>query len=137
MVETSFNRKALAEVYNILIMLKKENFEKIPADIIMAIKNNMDVEYDIKWEEIEEGKMLEDAEKILSVLYTDYLATPEEKKTIMQLETIKYKDMYPMFRKKVQESIIGEENQEITIKKEKWIIRFFNKIKDLLKFQIK
>ena len=133
MVETSFNRRALAEVYNILIMLNKEKFEKIPANIIKAIKNNMDTEYEIKWEEIEKGKMLEDTEKILSVIYTDYVATPEEKKAIMQLENVKYKDRYPIFRKNVQEET-HKENQVVTVKKEKWIVRFFNKIKDLLKF---
>lgn len=134
MVETSFNRKALAEVYNILIMLNKEKFEKIPANIIKAIKNNMDTEYDIKWEEIEEGKMLEDTEKILSVIYTDYLATPEEKNAIVQLENLNYRDSYPTFKKNVKEKNVSEENQVITVKNEKWIIKIFNKIKALIKF---
>ena len=134
MVETSFNRKALAEVYNILIMLNKENFEKIPMNIIKAIKNNMDTEYEMQWDEIEEGKMLEDTEKILSVIYTDYLATPEEKNAIVQLENLNYRDSYPTFKKNVKEKNVSEENQVITVKNEKWIIKIFNKIKALIKF---
>ena len=75
MVETSLDRKALAEVYNVLIMLDKENFDKIPKKMIEAIKNNMDTDYEVEWSEIEKGNLLEDTEKILSVLYTDYLAS--------------------------------------------------------------
>ena len=102
MVETSFDRRALAEVYNVLIMLDKENFDKIPKKMIQAIKNNMDTEYNVQWNEIKNGKLLEDTEKILSVLYTDYLATPEEKNIIMQLENLRYKDCYPVFKNRVK-----------------------------------
>ena len=55
MVETNFDRKALAEVYNVLIMLNKDNFDKIPKKMIEAIKENMDTEYDVQWNEIENG----------------------------------------------------------------------------------
>ena len=84
MVETSFDRRALAEVYNVLIMLDKENFDKIPKKMIQAIKNNMDTEYDVQWNEIENGKLLEDTEKILSVLYTDYLAREKHNNAIRE-----------------------------------------------------
>ena len=133
MVETNLDRRALTEAYNVLIMLNKENFEKIPIDVIKAIKNNMDTDYEVQWEELEEGNMLEDTEKILSVIYTDYLATPEEKDAIMQLENLKYRDSYPVFKKKAEEINIDKEEQLITMKKERWIIRMFNKIKELLK----
>lgn len=132
MVETNFNRKALAEVYNVLIMLNKQNFEKIPIDIIQAIKNNMDTEYEVEWKEIEEGKMLEDTEKILSVLYTDYLSTPEEKDATKKLESIKYLNSYPVFKERVEKNI-EEDNKLTTVKKEKWFNRMFAKIKELLK----
>lgn len=89
MVKTNFDRRALAEVYNVLIMLGKKTFQKIPVSIIKAIKNNMDTEYEVRWEELEKENMLEDTEKILSVIYTDYLATSEEKNIIMQLEKLK------------------------------------------------
>ena len=40
MVNTDFDRKALAEVYEVIIMLKNEDFNKIPKEIIEAIKCN-------------------------------------------------------------------------------------------------
>ena len=129
MVEKSFDRRALAEVYNVLIMLNKENFDKIPKKMIQAIKNNMDTEYDVQWNEIENGNLLEDTEKILAVLYTDYLATLEEKNIIMQLENLRYKDCYPVFKNRVKKENINEERKLVEVKKENWFMRLVGKIK--------
>lgn len=135
MVETSFDRRALTEVYNVLIMLDKESFDKIPKKMIQAIKNNMDTEYEVQWDEIEKGNLLEDTEKILSVLYTDYLATPEEKNIIMQLENIKYKDCYPVFKNRVKKENINEEKIMVEVKKENWFMKLVGRIKEFLKLK--
>lgn len=129
MVETSFDRRALTEVYNVLIMLDKENFDKIPKKMIEAIKENMDTEYDVQWNEIENGNLLEDTEKILAVLYTDYLATLEEKNIIMQLENLRYKDCYPVFKNRVKKENINEEKELVQLKNENWFMRLVGKIK--------
>lgn len=129
MVETSFDRRALTEVYNVLIMLDKENFDKIPKKMIDAIKDNMDTAYEVEWSEIEKGNLLEDTEKILAVLYTDYLATPEEKNIIMQLENLRYKDCYPVFKNRVKKENINEERKLVEVKKENWFMRLVGKIK--------
>ena len=130
MVETSFDRKALAEVYNVLIMLDKENFDKIPKKMIEALKNNMDTDYEVEWSDIEKGNLLEDTEKILSVLYTDYLATPEEKNIIMQLENLRYKDCYPVFKYRVKKENINEDKELVEVKNENWFMKLVGKIKD-------
>ena len=129
MVETSFDRRALTEVYNVLIMLDKENFDKIQKKMIDAIKDNMDTAYEVEWSEIEKGNLLEDTEKILAVLYTDYLATPEEKNIIMQLENLRYKDCYPVFKNRVKKENINEERKLVEVKKENWFMRLVGKIK--------
>ena len=135
MVETNFDRKALAEVYNVLIMLNKDNFDKIPKKMIEAIKNNMDADYEVEWSEIEKGNLLEDTEKILSVLYTDYLATPEEKNIIMQLENLKYKDCYPVFKNRVKKENINEEKELVKVKNENWFMKAIKQISFILKFK--
>lgn len=131
MVNTNFDRMALAEVYNVIIMLEKEKFDKIPIKLIKAIRYNMDEDYEVEWSELEAGNMREDTEKILSVLYTDYLATPEEKDIIMQLENLEHKNAYKMFAKNEEKTANAQESQLTIIKKEKWIVRVFNKIKNL------
>ena len=88
MIGTNFDRRALTEVYNILIMLDREKFEKIPNEIITIIHDNMDLTYNIELDKIEDGEILEDTEKILSIIYTDYLATPEEKEIIENITIV-------------------------------------------------
>lgn len=88
MVETNIDRKALAEVYSVLIKLDKRDFEKIPKDLIDAIELNLDENYEVNDFEIENGKMLEETEKILAVIYLDYLASEDEKEVVNKLQII-------------------------------------------------
>ena len=46
MFETTFDRRALVEVYNILKLLEKSKFDKIPQNLIDAIRYNMDFKYE-------------------------------------------------------------------------------------------
>lgn len=80
--------KAYTQAYCVLQMLSEEDKKKIPEKLIEAIKNKMDSEYqfEVDTEDEEEPKLLVDTEKILSVVYTDYLATDEEKKVIKNKE---------------------------------------------------
>lgn len=80
--------KAYTQAYCVLQMLSEEDKKKIPEKLIEAIKSKMDNEYqfEVDTEDEEEPKLLVDTEKILSVVYTDYLATDEEKKVIKNKE---------------------------------------------------
>ena len=80
--------KAYTQAYCVLQMLSEEDKKKRPEKLIEAIKNKMDSEYqfEVDTEDEEEPKLLVDTEKILSVVYTDYLATDEEKKVIKNKE---------------------------------------------------
>ena len=80
--------KAYTQAYCVLQMLSEEDKKKIPEKLIEAIKNKMDNEYqfEVDTDAEEEPKLLVDTEKILSVVYTDYLATDEEKKVIKNKE---------------------------------------------------
>ena len=80
--------KAYTQAYCVLQMLSEEDKKKIPEKLIEAIKNKMDSEYqfEVDTEDEKEPKLLVDTEKILSVVYTDYLATDEEKKVIKNKE---------------------------------------------------
>ena len=52
------------------------------------IEKRKDSSYNIDVENIEDLNLLEDTEKILSVIYTDYIATVEEKEIIKNKEKI-------------------------------------------------
>ena len=62
---------------------------KIPNEIIKNIESKMDTDYEFYIEsDIDDAELLEDTEKILSVLYTDYLATNKEREIIKNKEKV-------------------------------------------------
>lgn len=127
---------------------------KIPKDIILGIKDNIDkkYEFEINEENIDNINLLEDTEKILSVLYTDYLATEEERKVIKNKEKMifiekekrkkdNYSDSYYKFPDKIEnnnknteiynvnKTNDNEANQIMKITKEKWYKKLLEMIK--------
>lgn len=135
MVNTDFDRKALAEVYEVIIMLKNEDFNKIPKEIIEAIKLNKDNEYEVDFQKLVRDEMLPDARQILSAIYTYYLADKEEKKVIFDLINIKKQTYvkYPIFKKsnKIEEN--SNIQDIITIKEQNFFTRIFEKIKNIFR----
>lgn len=82
------DKRAYTETYIFIEMLPEELRRKIPDSLIEVIKSNMDTSYkfEIDDESLDDIKLLEDTEKILSVIYTDYLASDDEKKIIKNME---------------------------------------------------
>ena len=138
MVSTKFDKKALAEVYEVLIMLDKKDLTKIPKRLVETIKLNKDNEYEVDFQDIEDGKILPDTIKILSTLYTYYLASEEEKNVIFKLINSKkeqHKVDYPIFKNRIVD--IKEQNKEqnmMIVKKDNLLKKILYKIK---KFFIK
>lgn len=84
----SLNPKAYTQVSYIINNMSSELKNRIPKEIISMIEKRKDSSYNIDVENIEDLNLLEDTEKILSVIYTDYIATVEEKKIIKNKEKI-------------------------------------------------
>ena len=78
--------RAYTEAYEVIKKMPIEWQNKIPKNLKNAIELNRDKNYKINIEDFENTKFLKDTEKILSVIYTDYLSTPEEKKIILAKE---------------------------------------------------
>ena len=82
----SLNPKAYSQVSYILNNISSELKNKIPREIISLIEKKKDTTYKINIDNIEDLELLEDTEKILSVIYTDFIATEEERKIIKNKE---------------------------------------------------
>lgn len=113
------DKKAYTEVFYIINEMSEELRSKIPNAIIKNIESKRDRNYEFNVEEdIENAELLEDTEKILSVLYTDYIATDEEREVIKNKEKIlKEKNKIDLPKVKINE--IFQRNKEIKIEKEK------------------
>jgi len=88
-----FDRKALTQVYEILLRLENDKFNRIPKEIIKGIEANRDIEYETEFSQIQED-MLPDTEKILTSIYTYYLTNKEEKDTILKMAELEKKKKY-------------------------------------------
>lgn len=143
------NRKnAYKEVYTILQELNEDEFNKIPPEIIEAIRANMNEEYEYELDdelELKDHKMLPETKAILFNLFRDYLATPEQKEKIIRMQNeerqkneIKKQKQYnaDVFERKQKENSkqIQQKTKQLIEYKEnifkkilKKIIKFFTK----------
>lgn len=116
-------RNAYTEVYTILQDLDDEEYNKIPLEVIKAIEENRNLEYDFELDDdldLKEQTLLPQTKAILFNLFRDYLATPEQKEKIIKMQNeerakieLKKKQMYNSEIFPNKESIIEEERQEI------------------------
>lgn len=80
------DRRAYSEANYIINSMPEKMKNKIPDDIITNIQNKMDKDYVVKIKDIEYDELLPDTEKILAVLYADYIAPEEEIRFIKDTE---------------------------------------------------
>ena len=115
-------RNAYTEVYTILQDLDEEEYKKIPPEVIKAIEENRNLEYDFELDEnleLKEQILLPQTKAILFNLFRDYLATLEQKEKIIKMQNeerakieLKKKQMYNSEIFPNEESRTEEERQE-------------------------
>lgn len=136
------NSKAYTQVYYIIQNMSEDLRKKIPKELINIVEKNMDNKYKI--DNIEKLDLLEDTQKILSVIYTDYIATNEERLIIKNKEKIinstieeekrSIYDINIFKEEKKNNSLNKKSDLEITVvKKEKWYIKIIRKLKLYIK----
>ena len=85
----SNRRNAYKEVYVILQDLNEEEYNKIPPEVVITIKENMNEEYEFYLDnelELKDQIMLPETKAILFNLFRDYLAMPEQKEKIIKMQ---------------------------------------------------
>lgn len=126
-------QKAFKETYLIINDLSEELYSKIPKSFIDLITNNMDLDYNISLEDIENDEVMVETKAIMALIYRDYLCDDYTRKILSEQEqreaeqeTEKYKNMFKNKKPNDQEENIS--NKLIIIEKEKWYTRIWNKI---------
>ena len=135
---------AYSEVNYIISKMSEELRRKIPVEYIEFIENNCNKNYKIDVKDISNLELKEDTKRILSVIYTDYIAEEEEKRIIKNKETIimqkqeeEKNKQYSVDVFKDDRKVYIEENTNTAImvqNKEKWYSKLFKKIKEFFKF---
>lgn len=131
--------KAYREVHEILKHVPEEDLAKIPQDLIKTIEHNMDKDYSYEIEEtsqFEDQNILRETRALLAVLYRDYWADENERKTIIQRQkydiqkaeekkkkTYGSKDLFANIKQIKEESV---QINGLIIHNEPWYIKFIN-----------
>ena len=107
-------KNAFSEVNSILELLRKEDYDKIPKNVIEAIKQNRNIDYIFKMDyskDINNQDIMEETKAILYNIYRDYLASPAQRKEIIESQR---KERYAEEEKKRQKY-----NLDVFTKKQK------------------
>ena len=134
-------KNAYTEVYEIIKQLDEEEYNQIPSEVITAIRENRNTEYEFELDEeleLKEQELLPETKAILFNIFRDYLSTPEQKEKIIKMQveerrkneqnkSEQYNSDLFASKKKVQD--IREEHTELIEYKENILKRIFNKIR--------
>ena len=147
---TKIYQQAFSEVNEILSYLSKENYNKIPKEVIDAIEENKDDDYVFFIDTtipFEEQEILEESKAILFNIYKDYLSNDEIKDKIIELQkeeqivkesinssNIHLNDLFPKKPEKEIEVEVKTETALIQINNNNNIfIKILEKIKNIFK----
>ena len=82
-------KNAYTEVYEIIEQLNEEEYSKIHPQVIKAIEENRNTEYEFELDEdieLKDQELLPETKAILFNLFRDYLSTPEQKEKIIKMQ---------------------------------------------------
>ena len=137
--------KAYVEVLEVLKYIPKEDFEKVPKDIIETLENKKDMEYKYKLNKdvaFENQILMKETKAILANFFRDYWATTEQRNAIKEKERkeeweeeqnkIKI-DYDAVFKRNTNKAPTKKETQIIVKEEKKWYEKFVDWIKNIFK----
>lgn len=80
------DRRAFTEINEVIKLLEEDENIKIPNNFKKVIEHNMNKDYVVVIDDIDNYDFLKDTKKLMSLIYTDYLATEEERQVILAKE---------------------------------------------------
>ena len=136
---------AYSEVLEVLNHMSKEDYDKIPKDMIDMFRTNSNKEYQFRYDvkkEFEEQQISKRAKLILAILFRDYWATPYQKeKIIAKQNTDRQKREQQKIEKYNPDNTFNKKNTEneevsndliIEVEKENLYQKIINFIKRIL-----
>lgn len=149
-------KNAFTEVYEILNLLEEEEYKKIPQNLIdiIAINRNNEYKYQInKGLKLWEQSMLTETKAILYNIFRDYLSTQNQKKKIIEMQNKERERIEEIKKAKYNVNNIFKHKNDntnivyyndvetsttlIKIRKECFIKKLLNKIKDIFKLLLR
>lgn len=137
---------AFTEVLEILKYISKEDYEKVPLEMIEIMEDNCSKDYFVEYNpdiSLTDQNISEEAQTIIAILFRDYWATPYQKERIEAKEKYDLEKLEEEKREKYNTDNIFKNKQEgtvrentnlpIEIKEESFFKKLVNFIKKFLK----
>ena len=142
---------AFTQVYVILNELDDEDYDKIPPEVVDAIRKNRNKEYQFEIDEsvdLKDNNLLPEARALLFKIYRDYLASESQRQKILKMQNeervkkeLKKQQQYntDVFANKELETVLKSEPEsqkqktQLVPYKENVFKKIFNKLKGILK----
>ncbi len=136
-------KKAYSEVYEILKMVDKEYFDKIPKKFVEFLEREKDNNYIPNINEnipLEEQKLLNDTINILAMIKLDYWCSSEEEKSeLLKLLNENEKTHQENINEKYNPENIFEKTTDreikdlVQVKEKKWYEKFWDMFRNIFK----
>ena len=132
------------EVLEILKFIPKEDYNKIPENKIKTFEKNSSHNYEFNYnpsKTLDEQNVSKFAKSIIAILFRDYWASDEQRKTIVDFQERKRREIrFNKFAENKIENVLSTNTRDKTMKKETEIMpitkislwkRMINKIREL------
>lgn len=119
------NKQVYSEVYDIIKHMDINIRAKIPLQFIKIIQANKDDNYTVNIDytkSINNQKLLKETRAILSLIYRDYICTPEERKILIEVDKEKIKKERELLAEKYNPDNIFKTNKNIQNQKKKTLL---------------
>ena len=131
-------KKALAELYVINTYMKQEVKDKIPEELKLSINRNKDKNYSFEYDitlTLDKQNLLLETKALLSVIYTEYLCSTEEKSKWDEYDRFYIQNQERLKKENYKEENIFEKrkNEKRKNEKEQSLIIIENKKENKLK----
>lgn len=126
-------KKALAELYVIITYMKQEVKDKIPEELKLSINRNKDKNYSFEYDitlTLDKQNLLLETKALLSVIYTEYLCSTEEKSKWDEYDRFYIQNQERLKKENYKEENIFEKRKN---EKEQSLIIIENKKENKLK----
>ena len=120
------NKQVYSEIYDIIKHMDINIRAKIPLQFIKIIQANKDDNYKVNIDytkNINNQKLLKETRAILSLIYRDYICTPEERKILIEVDKEKTKKERELLAEKYNPDNIFKTNKNIQNQKKKTILQ--------------
>ena len=113
--------QSFTEVYDIIMHFEKDMYSKIPPKFLNLVKQNRDMNYKVNIDynkNLNEQNLLQKTKIILSLIYIDFLCSPEQRNELIEKDKIELELEEKLLREKYNHDNIFKKKKTNIVEKD-------------------